>query len=137
MLSYRDIEFKLKKSPRKTTSIYIERDGSISVLAPEPYDMGEIERILEAKRSWIYRNLAEWEDLNRTRVEREFVNGEGFPYLGSTYRLQIDKNAARDLTLKNGYFILKHSALADARSKFIDFYKEKAKQRLPKLVDDG
>ncbi len=137
MLSYRDIEFKLKRSPRKTTSIYIERDGSISVLAPEPYDMGEIERILETKRSWIYRNLAEWEDLNRTRVEREFVSGEGFPYLGSTYRLQVDKNATRDLTLKNGYFILKHSALADARSKFIDFYKEKAKQRLPKLVDEN
>ncbi len=137
MQSYRDIEFRLKKSARKTTSIYIERDGTITVLAPEPYDMGEIEQILEAKRSWIYRSLAEWEDLNRTRVEREFVNGEGFPYLGSTYRLQIAKNATRDLTLKNGYFILKHSTLADARSKFIDFYKEKAKQRLPKLVDEN
>lgn len=89
MPSYKDIDYELKKRARKTTSIYIERDGTITVLAPEPYDMDKIEEILEAKRSWIYRNLAEWEDLNRTRVEREFVNGEGFPYLGSTYRLQI------------------------------------------------
>lgn len=125
----------LKKSARKTTSIYIERNGAITVLAPEPYDMGKIEKILEAKRSWIYRNLAEWEDLNRTRVEREFVNGEGFPYLGSTYRLQIVDDANQDLILKNGAFLLKQSALSSARDRFIDFYKTKAMSRLPKHVE--
>jgi predicted metal-dependent hydrolase len=135
MPGYRDIDYELKKSARKTTSIYIERDGAITVLAPEPYDMKVIEEILEAKRSWIYRNLAEWEDLNRTRVEREFVNGEGFPYLGSTYRLQIVDNANHDLSLKNGMFLLKRSVLSKARDKFIGFYKEKAKARLPKYVD--
>ena len=134
MHTYRDIEFELKKSPRKTTSIYVERDGSISVLAPEPYDMGKIEQILETKRSWIYKNLADWEDLNRTRVEREFVNGEGFPYLGSTYRLQISDDANKELSLKNGMFILKRSSLSNAREKFIAFYKEKAKEKLPNQV---
>lgn len=135
MQSYRDIEYELKKSARKTTSIYIERDGTISVLAPAPYDMSVIEQILESKRSWIYRNLAEWEDLNRTRVEREFVNGEGFPYLGSTYRLQIVDKADHDLSLKNGMFILKRSSLSNARLKFVEFYKEKAKARIPKQVE--
>lgn len=134
--TYRDIEYDLKKSSRKTTSIYIERDGSISVLAPEPYEIDKIEEILEVRRSWIYRNQAEWEDLNRTRVEREFVNGEGFPYLGSNYRLQIVEEATSDLSLKNGYFTLSRSALADAHSKFVDFYKSKAKSRLPKHVED-
>lgn len=132
--TYRDIEYELKKSSRKTTSIYIERDGSISVLAPEPYEIEKIEEILEVKRSWIYRNQAEWEDLNRTRVEREFVNGEGFPYLGSNYRLQIVEDAASELSLKNGYFILKRTALPDAHTRFVDFYKLKAKNRLPKQV---
>lgn len=135
MHTYRDIEFELKKSSRKTTSIYVERDGSISVLAPEPYDMAEIEQILETKRSWIYKNLAEWEDLNRTRVEREFVNGEGFPYLGSSFRLQITDEASVDLSIKNDNFILKRTALPDARLKFVEFYREKAKQRLPQQVD--
>ncbi len=135
MYTYRDIEFELKKSPRKTTSIYVERDGTISVLAPEPYDMAEIEKILETKRSWIYKNLAEWEDLNRTRVEREFVNGEGFPYMGSTYRLQITDDTNKELCLKNGMFVLKRSSLSDAREKFIDFYKDKARNRIPKLVE--
>ena len=135
MPSYKDIDYELKKSSRKTTSIYIERDGTITVLAPEPYDLAKIEEILEAKRSWIYRNLAEWEDLNRTRVEREFVNGEGFPYLGSTYRLQIVDDANQELSLTNGAFLLKKSSLSSARDKFIGFYKTKAKSRLPKHVE--
>jgi len=133
--NYRDIEYALKKSARKTTSIYIERDGSISVLAPEPYDMGKVEQILEAKRSWIYRHLAEWEDLNRTRVVREFVTGEGFPYLGSSYRLKIVEGADKDLVLKNGSFILKREALPNARAAFIEFYRDKARLRIPKRVD--
>ncbi|MBF0266045.1 MAG: M48 family metallopeptidase [Gammaproteobacteria bacterium] len=135
MQIYRDIEYELKKSVRKTTSIYIERDGTITVLAPQPYDMSVIESILESKRSWIYRNLAEWEDLNRTRIEREFVNGEGFPYLGSTYKLQIVNDANQELILKNGAFILKRTALSNARDAFVRFYKTKARVRLPKLVD--
>lgn len=135
MSRYRDIEYQLKKSRRKTTSIYIERDGTITLLAPETYDIKVIEEILEAKRSWIYRNLAEWEDLNRTRVKREFVNGEGFPYLGSNYRLQIVDNSNQDLALKNGLFIIKRTALSKARDKFIDFYKQKARARLPKAVE--
>jgi hypothetical protein len=31
---------------------------------------------------WIYRNLAEWRDLNATRVTREWVSGETFPVFG-------------------------------------------------------
>tara|TARA_R110001592_G_scaffold52649_5_gene161243 strand:+ start:2051 stop:2302 length:252 start_codon:yes stop_codon:yes gene_type:complete len=77
---YKDIECSLKKSERKTTSIYIERDGAVSVIAPAPFQIDKIEQIIESKRSWIYRNLAEWEDLNRTRVHREYVNGESFLY---------------------------------------------------------
>lgn len=44
---YKDIEYSLKKSERKTTSIYIERDGRVSVLAPQPFDLGRVEAVLE------------------------------------------------------------------------------------------
>ncbi len=110
---YKDIAYRLKKSPRKTTSIYIERDGSVSVLAPEPYDLSKVESLIEKKRSWIYRNLAEWEDLNRTKVQRDFVNGEGFLYLGRSYRLRLVEDQEQKLTLRNGYFCLRQD-LADS-----------------------
>lgn len=62
--------------------------------------------MVEAKRYWIYKNLAEWRDLNATRVLREYRNGEGFLYLGRSYRLLLVANQAEPLLLRNGRFCL-------------------------------
>lgn len=134
MLCYKDIQYRLKQSKRKTTSIFIERDGSVSVLAPEGYDAKKIEQILEQKRSWIYRNLAEWEDLNRTHVERQFVSGEGFPYLGSNYRLKLLDDQQEDLILKNGYFLMRRDRADRGMELFKHFYRNKGLARVTKRV---
>lgn len=128
--TYKDIDYALKKSDRKTTSIYIERDGSVSVLAPKPFDMEKIESVLERKRSWIYRGLAEWQDLNRTRVHREYVNGESFLYLGRNYQLKIVNDQDHPLLLKQGQFCLCRASIENARNHFQDFYKTKLVKRL-------
>jgi predicted metal-dependent hydrolase len=129
-LNYKDIEYSLKRSDRKTTSIYIERDGSVAVLAPEPFDISQIEAVLEKKRRWIYRGLAEWQDLNRTRVHREYVNGESFLYLGRNYQLQIVQGQFKPLLLKQGKFCLEQDDVADAKKHFSDFYRAKLKRLL-------
>lgn len=133
--NYKDIDYSLKKSDRKTTSIYIERDGSVSVIAPAPFNIDKIEQIIEKKRSWIYRSLAEWEDLNRTRVHREYVNGESFLYLGRNYRLQLISSADNHkqqvpLTFKNGQFFLFTEAVPEAPEHFKTFYKAKLQKKL-------
>lgn len=128
--SYKDIDYTLKKSERKTTSIYIERDGTVSVLAPEPFDQQKIEQIIEKKRSWIYRNLAEWEDLNRTRIQRQYVNGESFLYLGRSYRLHIVANQEEPLVFKNGQFQLSKKSVQDAPELFKQFYKAKLLKKI-------
>ncbi|MEY8251837.1 MAG: SprT family zinc-dependent metalloprotease, partial [Colwellia sp.] len=130
--TYKDIEYSLKKSERKTTSIYIERDGSVSVLAPAPFEHVKIEQIIEKKRSWIYRNLAEWEDLNRTRVHREYVNGESFLYLGRHYRLQLVDAEKQETPLVFLYnqFLLRKDAVEQAPEHFKQFYKTKLNKKL-------
>ena len=130
--TYKDIEYSLKKSERKTTSIYIERDGSVSVLAPAPFEHEKIEQIIEKKRSWIYRNLAEWEDLNRTRVHREYVNGESFLYLGRNYRLQLvePKDQEAPLAFLHNQFWLRKDAVEQAPEHFKQFYKNKLNKKL-------
>lgn len=132
---YKDIDYSLKKSDRKTTSIYIERDGSISVLAPQPFDMPKIESVLERKRRWIYRGLAEWQDLNRTRVHREYVNGESFLYLGRHYQLELVSEQDEALLLKQGKFSLLRSEVLNAKSHFREFYKAKLTQKLTEKVE--
>lgn len=134
-MQYKDIKYSLKQSKRKTTSILIERDGSVTVLAPKSYDIEKIESIVEEKRSWIYRNLAEWEDLNRTKVEREFVSGEGFPYLGRNYRLKLVDEQKEDLILKNGYFLMRRDKTRYGSELFKHFYRTKGLSRISKRVE--
>ncbi len=135
MPRYKDIEYDLKRSRRKTSSIYIERDGSVSVLVPEQSTEEEIETMLEQKLYQIYSHLAQWEDANAKRVYREFVNGEGFYYLGRNYKLEIVAEQDVPLKLKNGCFYLRKKDLPKAKEIFIEFYKEKAKKRLPERVE--
>ena len=73
--NYKDIDYSLKKSERKTTSIYIERDGSVSVLAPRPFDMLRIESMLEKKRSWIIAISPEFIKMH-TRELKEWMSRE-------------------------------------------------------------
>ena len=101
-----EIAYEVVRSRRKTADIVIEWDGSVLVRAPEEVAPERIEDIIESKRHWIYRNLAEWRDLNATRVVREYRNGEGFLYLGRSYRLLLVADQEQPLLLKNGRFCL-------------------------------
>ncbi len=104
---YKDIEYTLKRSNRRTASIYIERDGQVSVLVPNHISVAQLESLLEQKRHWIYTSLAEWQDLNATRIDREYVNGEGFLYLGRAYRLNlVDGQAVPDDSLSSWTLII-------------------------------
>ena len=127
---YKDIEYQLKKSDRKTTSIYIERDGSVFIIAPAPFNIEKIEQIIESKRSWIYRSLAEWEDLNRTRIHRDYVNGESFLYFGRNYRLQLVMEQAEPLMFQQGQFKLIQDEVQSAPDHFKAFYKTKLQKKL-------
>lgn len=136
----RDIEYQLLRSgERKTADIVIERNGLISVRAPAHLSEEQADAVVESKRLWIYRNLAEWRDLNATRVIREWVNGEGFLYLGSSYRLLLVQKQAEPLKLKDGRFCLQRKIVEAggeevAKLVFERFYTEKGIERIKKRV---
>ena len=136
MRTYKDIEYTLVRSRRKTASIYIERDGQVSVLVPDKLTDRQVEALLESKRKWIYKSLAEWQDLNARRVHRDYVNGEGFLYLGRSYRLKLVSDLAEPLMLKDGYFCLRtnNGSLPDADAAFKAFYRAKGAVRIPPRV---
>ena len=101
------ISYQVVRSRRRTADIVIEPDGRVLVRAPEKLTSEKIEDLVESKRYWIYKNLAEWRDLNATRVLREYRNGEGFLYLGRSYRLLLVANQDEPLLLKGGRFSLR------------------------------
>lgn len=132
---YRDINFNLKRNKRKTLSIYVEPDGEINVLAPEKMSEDELIQIIEKKSFWIHKSLSELEELNSTSVNREIKNGEGFLYLGKSYKLTIKKNLNQPLSLRQGRFHLDKDNLDDANKCFINFYKKKGKKYIQQRID--
>lgn len=134
-----DIAYELVRSPRRTADIVIEPDGRVIVRAPEDIPAERIEDMIESKRLWIYKNLAEWRDLNATRVIREFRNGEGFLYLGRSYRLLLVANQAEPLLLKGGRFCLRRD-LVDlgevpaAKAAFRNYFVNRGMERITQRV---
>jgi len=139
MSATKDIEYELVRSPRRTADIVIEPDGRVIVRAPEDTSPEKIEDIIESKRLWIYKNLAEWRDLNATRVIREFRNGEGFLYLGRSYRLLLVANQEEPLLLKAGRFCLRRDLvdrgeIPAAKAAFRDYFISRGMARISQRV---
>ena len=74
---------------RKTIEIVIERDASLVLKAPPAATIERATRFVNAKRQWIYRKLIEKDALSGPPVVKRFVEGEGFAYLGRSYRLTL------------------------------------------------
>lgn len=134
------ISYKVVRSRRETADIIIDRDGAVVVRAPEWTDDEQVASIVESKHYWIYQGLAEWRDLNATRVLREFKNGEGFLYLGRAHRLLLVSDQDEALQLKNGRFTLRRDLveqgeIAAAKTAFRDFYISKGCERMRGRVD--
>jgi len=134
-----DIAYEVIRSPRKTADIVIEPDGRVLVRAPESAPDERIEDMIEAKRLWIYKNLAEWRDLNATRVLREYRNGEGFLYLGRSYRLLLVADQTEPLVLKSGRFCLRRDLvdlgeIPAAKAAFRDYFIARGLERITRRV---
>lgn len=135
MKKYNDIEYKLIRRNRKTSSLIVESDGKVIVIVPESFSIEEVERLIQSKIYWIYTKIAEFEDLNNSKVNRQFRNGQGFLYLGSSYRLEITDDTDQDLKLYRGRFYLRKSKVEDARKLFKNFYREKGVKKIEEIVN--
>ena len=79
------------KKRRKTISLHIKEDGRIILYTPFYTPKWEVERFIKGRESWIVEKLSEKEKLIR-EVEKSFIPGEKFLFLGEGYPLEIQDN---------------------------------------------
>ena len=115
-------------------SIYIERDGSISVLAPQKLSDGEVSAIVRSKEYQIYKGLAKWKELNSARLIREPVNGQSFLYLGRNYRLAFVQKPQQPIMLRNGLFLVDRNERGKLAELFADFYRQKGMEKIKERI---
>jgi predicted metal-dependent hydrolase len=94
-----DLTFLVKRSAqRRTIGLTVERDASLVVHLPTHTDVGKAHELITTKLLWIYQKLAEHKGVGRETVFRqpEFVDGEGFYFLGKHFRLKLIEEGAED-----------------------------------------
>jgi predicted metal-dependent hydrolase len=133
-MSESTIAYAVQRSARKTIGLYVERDGSVLVRAPEAATDERIAAAVRSKERWIFRAQARWAALNPQRTLREFVSGETIYFLGQPHRLDFRVGAERGVSREGDVFVLRTADKARAESLLKDFYRAEGLARLPGLV---
>ncbi len=113
--------------------ITVERDGSLTMTAPPQVKREQLERFARAKRQWVYEKLALRAELPEPS-KKEFVGGEGFSYLGRSYRLQLVAGEGVPLRLNGGRFQLRRRQVHLAQRHFSEWYVSHAQVWLEERV---
>jgi predicted metal-dependent hydrolase len=132
-LAIDDLLFALRYSARrKTVGIMVGGDGSLEVCAPAGCARGEIEACVRRRLAWVYARLGERR--GGGRVEKEYVSGEGFAYLGRSYRLLLVDGEGPALRLAGGRFLLRKGEAVRGAEHFARWYSEHAGPWLARQV---
>lgn len=130
-----DVEIeKIMRAKRRTISLQVTDDAALVVKAPLNATDEVIREVVFRHKKWIEKKKAEIEARDPKFSSKEFVNGEGFLYLGRQYKLRIIESQAIPLKFENG-FNLSKEALQDARAVFIKMYKKMAYEKISERVE--
>jgi predicted metal-dependent hydrolase len=115
------------RTKRKSIALIIKPDGSLVIRAPLKATKAQILALIEKQAEWICtRQEAARAAYARTRPV-EFVDGEGFLFLGKVYPLQVVERAGKALVFKDGFFLDKGSRVK-ARDLFTAWYRKQARR---------
>ena len=109
---------------RRTLGLTVDRDGSLVVAAPPHASVEALEEFVREKSDWIHTKLAEKELLRLPTRAKEFVDGEGFSYLGRSYRLLLVPTQDVALKLSAGRFRLRRELAPQGWRHFSAWYED-------------
>jgi predicted metal-dependent hydrolase len=128
-LSVAGLDFEVQLSGvRRSIGITVDRDGSLIVNAPHDCDEAELAAFAHDKRMWVYKKLAEKDLLLSRRPKKEFVNGEGFTYLGRSHRLLLADRGGPNVNLERGRLVMRRDIAIAGRGPeaMVDWYRTRA-----------
>lgn len=127
-----DLE-KIIRTKRKTIALQITDDATLIVKAPFNINERTINDIILKHKKWIEKKKKEIEARDPKFSPKEFVNGEGFLFLGRYYKLKIVDEQEIQLRLENNFY-LSRDALPQARAVFIEWYRKMASEKISERV---
>lgn len=132
-----DLRFQVRRSERRRVlEITVDRGGELILSAPPDVPDARLRDFVQRKRMWVYRQLARQESHGRKTPRKVFTDGEGFSYLGRSYRLRLVPESDAAVKLLGGRFVMPKALARDGREHLVRWYCERAKPWLTTKVDD-
>jgi len=117
---------------RRSVGLTVERDATITAVVPPETDEAWLAAAIAAKRPWLFARLRERAETGLPRPPREYLTGEGFPYLGRSYRLLLTDESPRPVRLWRGRLELRRDCVDDAARHLVRWYTAGGKPWLAK-----
>lgn len=132
-----DLRFEVKRSDRRRSiEIMLGRAGELTVAAPPGVPEARIRDFVRRKRMWVYKQRARHEAVGRNAPRKVFTDGEGFLYLGRSYRLRLVADSDAALKLVAGRFVMPKGLARDGREHLIRWYCERGQLWLAQRVEN-
>lgn len=116
--------------------ITVDRGGELILSAPPDVPVTTLRDFVQRKRMWVYKQLARKDALGHEIARKVFTDGEGFAYLGRSYRLRLVAESDAAVKLHGGRFVMPHALARDGREHLIRWYCERARAWLTTKVED-
>ncbi|GGV01458.1 hypothetical protein GCM10010495_10670 [Kitasatospora herbaricolor] len=127
-----DLDVQVRVSEhRRQVRLTVERDSTVNATVPPGTGQAELVKLIRSRRRWLYGKLAERESLSNGRPSREYVSGEGFPYLGRNHRLLVVETSPADVRLLRGRLEIRQDVLRDPSMALIAWYTRRGESWLP------
>jgi predicted metal-dependent hydrolase len=99
-------EYYLKREDRKTLSLTVMPDLSITVKCPSGADEKRIELFLSKKWFWLQKQINFFKKFRKKIYPKEYISGESFLYLGRQYKLVVKKSDKDGVSFSRGLITL-------------------------------
>jgi predicted metal-dependent hydrolase len=120
---------------RSGVRLTVERDARITATVPPGLDASWLAAAIKGRRRWIYDKLEQRAQDAAARPVKEFVTGEGFYYLGRSYRIQLVDAVPAPVRLVRGRLQLHRDRLDRAEEDLIDWYRGRGHSWLPRRAE--
>ena len=139
------IPFQVRRSAARSQVSLVVQAGQPGVLvyAPKDTPLDRLAAVVRQRGAWAVAKLRQVEQADRPDRPREFVSGEGFTYLGRSFRLGVHavRDPVRPGWSAGGWRCEVPRGLGDAarrravRAAVIAWFKERAAARLPERLE--
>lgn len=114
------IRYNVELSGRRSISIIVRPDKSVTVRAPLRTSLKTIERFVQSKSAWILKHLNTKPGIKLLHNDKEYVDGEIFLYLGKEYRLRKIESVRQSVKLNGELLEVGQEDLKDTgRTRFL------------------